>query len=260
MKLSLLSACLVSSAIASPIFRRESNDSDDKVIYVQVEPESYLSTWADTSYPEIKNCNATQVKQLNKYYQDFIEVSSAARANLLENGANDIAFQHWFGKEANPLTVLGVIDNLVQGNKGGVTYRCDDIDGNCAKHSSDWPGYHREDAPQETVFCDLFFNSKHPIERICSEGDILEVKPKRYAGIDIFHRFLHLDSINKGFVGEYVEELEEIVDFAENNATFAVLNTDSLLYYIAETYSATLKEGGCLGKYPTSNSSNSTQN
>lgn len=257
MKLPFYLTCLVSSTLGSPILNREVDNSSGKVTYVKGEVENYLDTWNFVSYPEIKNCNSSQTKQINKYYQDFIEVSSVARSNLLENGADDEAFKHWFGEEGNPLTVLGVIDNLVQGNKNGVLYRCDDVDDLCAAHSSDWPGYHRESAPQETVICDLFFTSKHPIEKMCTEGDILNVKPKRYAGIDLFHRFLHLSSINKGFVGEYTEKFSDVIEFANKNSTYAVLNTDSLLYYIAEVYSLQLTESGCLGEYPGSNSTES---
>lgn len=255
MKISLILAQLIVSISASPIVKRETEETSD--LYVQGATEYYLDTWSTNTYPQIKNCNATQTKQINKYYQDFIEVSSVARERLLSNGGDDETFKHWFG-EGNPLTVLGVIDNVVQGGKDGVLYRCDDIDGSCAEHPTEWPGYHRESADQETVLCDLFFTSKHPIEKICSEGDILEIKPKKYAGIDLFHRFLHLSSISKGFVAEYTEEIEDVVDYATNNASFAVINTDSILYYIAESYSLDLTGTGCLGNYNSISNSTST--
>lgn len=211
--------------------------------------DEYLNTWTDVTFPYIENCNATQTKMINKYYQDMLEVASIARTHLINNDVDE-TFEHWFGSEGNPLTVLGVIDNIVEGNKDGALYRCDDVDGSCASHLTSWPGYHRENATQETVLCDLFFTSKKPIEDMCVIGNITEVTPKIFAGIDLFHRFLHIESINKGFVGEYSETMEEIVDYAQNNATYAVLNTDSVLYYIAEAYALELTPGGCLGDYP----------
>lgn len=211
--------------------------------------DSYLDTWYDFTYPTIENCNATKVKMINKYYQDFLEFSSVARSHLINEGIDE-TFIHWFGEKGNPLVVLGVIDNLVEGNKDGILYRCDDIDGYCATHQTSWPGYHRSNATQETVLCDLFFTSKKPIEQMCVIGNITTVKPKAFAGIDLFHRFLHIESINKGFAGEYVEDFDEVIDYAENNSTYAVLNTDNLLYYVAEAYSRELVTGGCLGTYP----------
>ncbi|CCH44952.1 Major allergen [Wickerhamomyces ciferrii] len=231
---------LASIALASPIIDPS---------FVNEQANNEITT------PKILNCNSTQTVQLKKYYKDLIEFSTIAKQNLLKNGGDDQVFKNWFGK-GNPLTVLGIIDEVLEGNKDGVLYRCDDIDGDCAAHPTEWPGYHRssDDHSGETVICDLFFNSKHPIEKFCSEGDILTIKPKTYAGIDLFHRFLHLSKINKGYYGEYAEEFKDLLDYAENNITFAVLNTDNILYYIAESYSLNLTgSDSCLG-----NLSNST--
>lgn len=245
MKSSLLSLILATVGNALPI----ANSTSDNIEEVRGVTDDYMNTWYDITYPSIENCNATQVKMINKYYQDMLEVASVARAHLINNDVDD-AFVHWFGEEGNPLTVLGVIDNIVEGAKDGIKYRCDDIEGSCAKHPTDWPGYHRVNATQETVLCDLFFTSKKPLEQMCVLGDIMTVKPKRFAGIDMFHRYLHIESISKGFVAEYVEEMEEMIDYAENNSTYAVINTDNILYYLAESYSLELTDGGCLGKYP----------
>jgi hypothetical protein len=234
----------LSLVFSAPIF--DMNESEP--LSVKGELTDYFRTWSTITFPYAENCNATQMKYIDKYYQDMLEVSSIAREHLIQNGTDEI-FEHWFG-QGNLLTVLGVIDNIVQGDKAGVLYRCDDIDGGCAEHLTTWPGYHRSTAENETVLCDLFFTSKRPIEDMCNIGDILEVEPKTFAGIDLFHRFLHLESINKGFVSEYTETFEEIVDYAKENNTYAVINTDNILYYLAEAYSVSLASKGCLGQYP----------
>lgn len=239
-------------AFASPIvFKSLELKASNTSTAVPVEgfTDLYLDTWNEITYPSIENCNATQVKMINKYYQDLLEVASVARAHLISDGVDE-AFEHWFGEDGNPLTVLGVIDNIVQGDKTGVLYRCDDIEGSCASHPTTYPGYHRVNASQETVLCDLFFTSKRPLEEMCVIGNITTVTPKKFAGIDLFHRFLHIDSINKGFIAEYVEDMDELVYYAENNSSYAVINTDNILYYLAETYALELTPGGCLGEYP----------
>ena len=243
---------LTSGVIASPIsFQSLGVKASNVSTAVSIEgvADSYMDTWDDFTYPSIENCNATQVKMINKYYQDLLEVASVARAHLISEGVDE-AFEHWFGENGNPLTVLGIIDNIVQGDKDGVLYRCDDIEGTCASHPTTYPGYHRVNASQETVLCDLFFTSKKPLEDMCVIGNITTVKPKKFAGIDLFHRFLHIESISKGFVAEYVEDMDQLVDYAEHNSSYAVINTDNILYYIAESYALELTPGGCLGDYP----------
>lgn len=64
----------------------------------------------------------------------------------------------------------------------------------------------------------------------------------------MLHRYLHVPTMSMdGYVGEYAETLEEVVDYAQNNATYAVRNTDNYLYYLADVYSASVIPGGCLG-------------
>lgn len=155
-------------------------------------------------------------------------------------------FQRWFGN-GSIITVLGTLDHLVEASKAGFVFRCDDIDGLCLKNPTTYPGYHRQTADKETVICDLFFQSKKPLVNICYEGAIKDVGPKHYAGVDILHRYLHISSMNmNGFIGEFVEEFDDLAEFASGNSTFAVRNVDSYLYYMADVYSSSVVPGGCL--------------
>ena len=62
------------------------------------------------------------------------------------------------------------------------------------------------------------------------------------------HRYFHVPTISlNDYIGEYTEELDEILEMAENNSTFAVRNVDSYLYYLADVYSSSVVPGGCLG-------------
>lgn len=237
-------SCLISSAFCLPIKVANTTGTISEVV-TGVDFD-YLDTWSDYTYPGIENCNSTQIRMVNKYYQDMLEVVSVSRAHLIENGVDE-AFEHWFGEKGNPLTVLGVLDNIAFGSKEGVLYRCDDIDGLCAANPGYYAGHHRENATLETVLCDYFFESRKPIEEICLTGNITDINPKQFAGIDLIHRFFHVELINKGFLGEYAEDYEEVLDYAQNNATYAVLNTDNIIYYVSETYALNAVPGGCLG-------------
>lgn len=77
---------LTSGVIASPIsFQSLGVKASNVSTAVSIEgvTDSYMDTWDDFTYPSIENCNATQVKMINKYYQDLLAVASVARAHGL---------------------------------------------------------------------------------------------------------------------------------------------------------------------------------
>ncbi|GME95669.1 unnamed protein product [Ambrosiozyma monospora] len=204
--------------------------------------------WTDPQFATIQStCNATNVRMINAGLQDSIEAASFARQRLLEKGSNDDVYKKWFG-DGSIYEVLGLISYLVEAEKSDISYRCDDVDGSCASHPTSWPGYDRESNDSETVICDLFYTSKKPLSTLCFDGTLVETGPKHYAGIDLLHRYLHTSKMSSDhYIAEYAEELPEILDYAQNNASFATRNVDSYLYYIAESYADAVIPGGCLG-------------
>lgn len=207
-----------------------------------------ITGWAEPFFPRIHHtCNETNARMLTPALKDSLEVSAYAKNRLLNYGKDNTFYQRWFGN-GSIFTVYGVLDYLVESAKDGILYRCDDVDGQCATHSTTWPGYHRSSAPKETVICDLFYNSKKPLSTICSDGTILEVGPKHYAGVDLLHRYLHVPSMSSdGYIAGYAEELSEVLDYAKHNSTYAVRNVDSYLHYLADVYSTAVIPGGCMG-------------
>ncbi|GMF38003.1 unnamed protein product [[Candida] boidinii] len=203
--------------------------------------------WSEPVFAEIYHtCNSTTARMINAGLKDSLEVSSYAKKRLLEYGSEDEIYQRWFGN-GSIFTVVGVLDWLVESNKDSLLYRCDDIDGQCAEHSN-YPGYYRGDISGETVICDLFYTSKKPLYNMCYLGTLTDVHPKTYAGIDLLHRYLHIPLMSDdGYIGEYVDELEDILGYAQHNSSYAVRNVDSYLYYIADAYSIGVVPGGCLG-------------
>lgn len=236
-----LSLATLLTVQAAPVYN--SNASTESVV-------SYSENvfgWANPQLPEIYHtCNATNVRMLNAAFADSLEASAYAKSRLTEYGVDDVLYKRWFGN-GSAFTVMGVLDQLMESSKDGVLLRCDDVDGLCAANPDYYAGHHRESAPSETVICDYFYSSKKPLSTMCFEGNLVDVHPKHYAGIDMLHRYLHVPKINLGIAGEYAEELDEILDLAENNSSYAVLNADNILYYIADVYSSSVIPGGCLG-------------
>lgn len=204
--------------------------------------------WSHATFPAIyQTCNETNTRMLNAAFKDTAEVTAYGKSRLLNYGIDDAYYKRWFGN-GSIFTVMGVFDQLMEASKGSMLMRCDDADGLCAANPNYYAGHHRESAPAETVICDYFYNSKKPLSTICFEGTIVDVGPKHYAGIDMLHRYLHLLTMNMDeYISEYAETLEEAIDYAQNNATFAVKNVDNYLYYLADVYSTSVIPGGCLG-------------
>ncbi|QLG75105.1 hypothetical protein HG535_0H04320 [Zygotorulaspora mrakii] len=235
-------ASLTSSGMAAPVYNTNSSAE------LQSAVSQEIFGWTKPTFPELYHtCNSTNARMLNVALQESLEVSAYAKDRLLKYGADDVYYKRWFGN-GSIFTVMGVFDHLVESSKSGVLFRCDDVEGLCAANPGYYAGHHRVSVPAETVICDYFYMSKKPISSICFEGNIIDVGPSHYAGIDLFHRYLHVPSMNLDYVGEYAEELDELIDYAENNSTFAVRNTDNYLYYMADVYSSSIVPGGCLGE------------
>lgn len=204
--------------------------------------------WANAQFPRLhKSCNATDVDFLTRTMNETMEVASYAKEQLLIKGANDTIYKRWFG-DGELYDVLGVVDGIANMTKTDVLLRCDDVDGLCAANPNYYAGHHREKADAETVICDYFYESRAWLSDICANGTLKDFPPPRYAGIDMIHRYFHVSFINLDeYIGEYTEEVEDVLDLAKSNSTFAVRNVDNYLYYLADIFSSGKISGGCLG-------------
>ncbi|CAI4064296.1 hypothetical protein SUVZ_08G0050 [Saccharomyces uvarum] len=241
---SMIFATIATSALAAP-FIYDNNSTTELASSLSQE----VLGWTHATFPAIyQTCNETNTRMLNAGFKDTAEVTAYAKNGLLDYGIDDAHYKRWFGN-GSIFTVMGVFDQLMEASKGGMLMRCDDADGLCAANPNYYAGYHRESASAETVICDYFYSSRKPLSTICFEGTIVDVGPTHYAGIDMLHRYLHLPTMNMDeYIGEYAETLEEVIDYAQNNATFAVKNVDNYLYYVADVYSTSVIPGGCLGE------------
>ncbi|CAI4729538.1 BCN_G0047470.mRNA.1.CDS.1 [Saccharomyces cerevisiae] len=240
---SIIFATIASLALSAPVTYDTNSTAE-----LQSPSSQEILGWSHATFPTIyQTCNETNARMLNAAFKDTAEITAYGKDRLLNYGVDDVYYKRWFGN-GSIFTVMGVFEQLMEASKGAMLMRCDDIDGLCAANPNYYAGHHRQSAPVETVICDYFYTSKKPLSTICFEGTIVDVGPKHYAGIDMLHRYLHVPTMSMdGYVGEYAETLEEVVDYAQNNATYAVRNTDNYLYYLADVYSASVIPGGCLG-------------
>lgn len=208
---------------------------------------SEIVDWANPKFPEIHpTCNQTNARMLQAAFADSLKATAYAKNRLLEHGVDDVFYKRWFGN-GTAFSVIGVLDQLIESSKDGILLRCDDVDGLCAANPNYYAGHHRNSAPSETVICDYFYTSKMPLSMMCFQGTLVDVQPNHYAGIDMLHRYLHIPKLNLGIVGEYADEIDELLELAKSNSSYALRNTDNILHYIADVYSSSVRSGGCLG-------------
>lgn len=85
---------------------------------------------AVTEYIIHESCNATQASQIADGLREAVELAEHAKNHILRWGNSSELYQKYFGNDA-PYTAIGALDILVNGDKAGVIFRCDDPDGNC---------------------------------------------------------------------------------------------------------------------------------
>ncbi|KAK3687096.1 Prenylated Rab acceptor protein 1 [Vermiconidia calcicola] len=129
----------------------------------------------------------------------------------------------------------------MNGDKGGVLFRCDNTDGNCVLEgylmddlqAGHWRG---ENATGETVICPLSYTARWPLAGLCMYG--YEVSSREYTSYfasDIHHRLFHMPAIGEYTVDHYAEGYRAALELAVNHPEDAVRNTESLTFFALES-------------------------
>lgn len=102
------------------------------------------------------------------------------------------SFQNWFGSGNNPNELQGLFDRIVSGDKGNVSFTCDDVDQYVAPSiaicfivrqlTSDSlcdgkygviTGYFSPSVPELTVVCSTYYLAKSPLNELCTAGQTI---------------------------------------------------------------------------------------
>ena len=124
-----------SAAVANPLFPRQNQARQAQVVTVTVSaPAAPMNTaWnagAVTEYPIHASCNATQRAYIKNGLDETLTICRQARDHILRWGNSSSIYQKYFGN-ASTGEPLGWFTKIVDGDKSGVLFRCDNIDGNC---------------------------------------------------------------------------------------------------------------------------------
>ncbi|OTA52379.1 major allergen Asp F2 [Hypoxylon sp. EC38] len=214
------------------------------------EPTPYdWAAGATEQYPIHSSCNATERALLSRGLGDAIKLADHAKQHVLRFGNSSDFYVKYFG--ASPTAeVIGWYDRIVSADRGGIWFRCDDIDGNCQQEG--WGGHWRgENATLETVICPLSYTTRMPLEGLCGYGySVASGKLNFYFGSDLIHRLYHLPAIGEGIVEHYADTYEECLELAINNPAEAVRNSHTLQYFALDVYAfdIAVPGEGCTGR------------
>lgn len=264
----LLASLAVLTGIATPLPRgldRHAVKDDVRVFTVKVlsdpsQPDPAAPyNWREGSvdeYPIHASCNGTERAQLRRALDETMDLARHARDHIRRFGRSSSIYARYFGN-ASTGEPIGWLDKLASGDKGGMWFRCDDVDGNC--HQAGWGGHWRgANASSETVICPLSYETRRPLEALCSFGyTVASGKLNLYWAADLMHRIFHLEPIGEGVVEHYADSHAECLALAKSDPSKAVRNTHSLQYFALDAYAydIVMPGEGCPGRPSSSSSS-----
>ncbi|CZT04527.1 related to S.fumigata Asp FII [Rhynchosporium graminicola] len=212
-------------------------------------------TWnegAVTDYTIHVSCNATERAQLQRAFNESLTLAQHAKDHILRWGNSSETYVKYFGNSSTTAEPAGWFDKLINGDKTGVLFRCDDIDNKC--YQDGWAGHWREEkAPDQTVICPLSFEARWPLEAMCGHGyTVAEKKDSLYFGADLLHRLYHTHKVAEGVVDHYADTQEDIIALAKEHPEQAVRNSATLRHFAVEVYAYDIAVPGigCPGSLP----------
>ncbi|KAF2720952.1 zincin [Polychaeton citri CBS 116435] len=218
--------------------------------YQLINAESW-SEGAVEEYPVHRSCNLTETALLREAFLEAEAIAAHAKDHIMRFGNSSSFYTKYFGA-ANSGEPAGWFDKIVNGDKAGVLFRCDDIDGNC--HQDGWAGHWRgSNASDETVICEMSFTSRKPLAGLCGYGYTVAGSPTTtFFGADLLHRLYHTDKIGEGVVGHYADTFDDCLQLAKDSPQEAVRNSATLRYFALDVYAFDIANPGlgCTGQPP----------
>ncbi|KAL5314526.1 hypothetical protein ACEPPN_017166 [Leptodophora sp. 'Broadleaf-Isolate-01'] len=207
---------------------------------------------ASSDYTIHISCNATERAQLLRALNESITLAQHAKDHILRFGNSSETYVKYFGNASTTAEPAGWFDKLVNGDKTGILFRCDDVDNKC--YQDGWAGHWRgEISPDQTVICPLSFEARWSLEAMCAHGyTVAEQKDSLYFGADLLHRLYHTEKIAEGVVDHYADTQEEILQLAIEHPEEAVRNSATLRHFAVEVYAydIAVPGQGCAGTVP----------
>ncbi|THC94483.1 hypothetical protein EYZ11_006048 [Aspergillus tanneri] len=219
----------------------------------QSPPHLVLSPWdtgAITRFPIHQSCNATQRLQIETGLNESIALAAHAKAHILRWGNESAIYRKYFGHSPS-IEAIGAYDIVVNGDRGGVLFRCDNPDGNCQLNG--WGGHWRgENATDETVICDLSYTLRRSLSTLCSMGyTVSGSKTNTFWAADLLHRLYHMPAFGQGRVEHFADDYDGVRKLTIGNRSVSTRDSNTLQYFALEAYAFDLVVPGvgCSGDH-----------
>ncbi|XWW98367.1 hypothetical protein V2A60_006367 [Cordyceps javanica] len=251
--LSFILALAAPGVMASPLPAEQGTPTALSTVPTST-PKAEAYVWNEGWHAEIpihSSCNSTLRAQLRSALDDAVKLAQHARDHLLRFGSKSEFVQRYFGN-ATLTEAIGLYDHIIAGDKGAMTFRCDDPDGVCASKPT-WAGHHRgKNGTEETVICPLSFELRRPLSSVCNLGYTVAGSPSKLIwGTDILHRLLHVPTISGNVVDHYAEDgYTGVLDLAKKDPSKSTKDSNALQYFAIDVwaYDIAAPGVGCTGK------------
>ncbi|KAK3292881.1 putative peptidase domain-containing protein [Chaetomium fimeti] len=250
MRSSILSAvCLLAagtSALPASSAQDTTTTTPSSTASASSTPTPYdFTAGAVTSFPIHSSCNSTLRRQLERALDETVELAAHARDHILRFGGASPFVQKYFGTgngtDGTPLAStampLGWFSRVALGDRGNMTFRCDDPDENCATQD-EWAGHWRgANATQETVICPPSYAKRRWLDSVCGLGHTVVGSPlNTFWATDLLHRVLHVPQISENLVEHYAEDYEAVLELAKTDPAKSAIDSDTLQYFAIDVY------------------------
>ncbi|CAJ0550189.1 Ff.00g101190.m01.CDS01 [Fusarium sp. VM40] len=242
---------LFGAAAATPIFGREEPSQTKSA--PQSTQTNTVYDWADgwaKEYPIHQSCNATLRRQLTTALDETVQLAQHAKDHILRYGHKSEFVQKYFGN-GSTAQPIGWYDRVINADKSGMLFRCDDPDKNCATQDQ-WAGHWRGDnATTETVICPLSFEIRRSLDSVCGLGyTVAQSKLNTYWATDLLHRVLHVPTISEKTVDHFAEDYAEVLALAKSDPEKSAIDSDTLQYFAIDVYAYDIAAPGegCTGE------------
>ncbi|KAJ4252860.1 Prenylated Rab acceptor protein 1 [Fusarium torreyae] len=242
---------LFGAATATPIFGREEASQTKSAAQSTQTSDAY--DWAEgwaKEYPIHQSCNATLRRQLSNALDETVQLAQHAKDHLLRHGNKSEFVQKYFGN-GSTAQPIGWYDRVINADKSGMLFRCDDPDKNCATQDQ-WAGHWRGDnATTETVICPLSFEIRRGLDSVCNLGyTVAQSKLNTFWATDLLHRVLHVPTISEETVDHFAENYVEVLELAKSDPSKSAIDSDAIQYFAIDVYAYDIAAPGvgCTGE------------
>ncbi|KAG2414950.1 hypothetical protein HFD88_006138 [Aspergillus terreus] len=205
---------------------------------------------AVTQYPIHASCNATQRHQIEVGLNETIALADHAKAHVLRWGNESAIYRKYFGDRPS-FEAIGAYDMIVNADKKGVLFRCDNPDKNCDLEG--WGGHWRgENATSETVICELSYHTRRSLNSMCALGyTVAGFETNTFWAADLMHRLYHVPAVGQMWIEHFAEGYGEVLELAKSNRSVSTRDSETLQFFALEAYAfdIAVPGEGCPGEH-----------